>query len=354
MQIISDYAKDTRTEKPIPGSYEWWYFDAVDENGYSIVVIFYEGNPFSKRYIQALSEKSNHLANNYPAISISVYKDGKPLFYSFEETDAAFAEFGSEKISGRVGGNNFTGSREGDSVSYLLELNQSLPNGESISGELLYLSDSASRITGSDFNQQSSNTHVWNLILPKCKVSGNLKIDSPKSEAISFNGKGYHDHNFGSEPMKDTFDEWYWGRYHFEDSTLIYYVMNVKGEWDRKGWLIGDDGNVAIVDSIELQDESWTFFGLNSARKIEFSGNGFKAVLQKDQMVDSGPFYQRFEGVVLAEVDGNIMKAEGISEYIKPDRIYSKMFWPLVDMRIKYPGKAHWVQMSSKLYRWTW
>ena len=354
MQIISDFTKDTRTKKTVPGSYEWWYFDAVDKNGYSIVVIFYEGNPFSKRYIQALSNGRNHFAESFPAISISVYKDGKPLFYSFEETDTEFSNFGTEDISGRVGENSFTGTKDGDSISYNLQLNQSLPNGESISGEFIFSSASGSGIDSSNFNQGSANTHIWNLILPKCEVSGSLKIDSGKPENISFNGTGYHDHNFGSEPMKESFDEWYWGRYHFNTSTLIYYVMNVDGEWDRKGWLIGDDGTVLKLDSIELEDESLTFFGLSSARKLEFSGAGFEAVLQKDQLIDSGPFYQRFQGQVLAKVNGSLMKAEGISEYIKPDRIYSKLFWPLVDMRIKYPGKAHWVQKSSKLYRWTW
>jgi carotenoid 1,2-hydratase len=31
-----------------------------------------------------------------------------------------------------------------------------------------------------------------------------------------------------------------------------------------------------------------------------------------------------------------------------------KIFWPLVNMRIQYPGKTHWVQKSPRLYRWTW
>ena len=354
MQIISDFTKDTRTIKTIPGSYEWWYFDAIDENGYSVVVIFYEGNPFSKRYIQALSNGRNHLAESFPAVSISVYKDGKPLFYSFVESESNFADFSTDKVFGRVGENSFTGTKDGDSISYNLQLNQSLPNGESISGEFIFSSASGSGIDSSNFNQGSANTHIWNLILPKCEVSGSLNIDSGKPENISFNGTGYHDHNFGSEPMKESFDEWYWGRYHFNTSTLIYYVMNVDGEWDRKGWLIGDDGPVMKRDAIHLQDQSLIFFGWKSARNLEFTGSDFEAVLQKDQLIDSGPFYQRFQGQVLAKVNGSLMKAEGISEYIKPDRIYSKLFWPLVDMRIKYPGKAHWVQKSSKLYRWTW
>jgi carotenoid 1,2-hydratase len=354
MQIISDFTKDTRTKKPIPGSYEWWYFDAIDQNGYSVVVIFYEGNPFSKKYIQALAKGVNHSAESFPAISISVYKDGKPLFYSFEETDPEDVEFSSKEIFGRVGENSFTGVKEGGDISYTLQLNQALPNGERISGELDFSSKSGSGISDPKFNQNSRSTHTWNLILPTCNVSGGLKIDSLQPERISFNGTGYHDHNFGSEPMKESFDEWYWGRYHFNTYTLIYYVMNVKGEWDNRAWLMDQNGSVLTLDSVDLEEQGLTFFGLKSARRLEFKGEGFEAVLQKDRLIDSGPFYQRFQGNVLATLNGNLMKAEGISEYIKPDRIYSKLFWPLVDMRIKYPGKAHWVQKSTKLYRWTW
>ncbi|WP_322570634.1 hypothetical protein [Rhodohalobacter sp.] len=42
---------------------------------------------------------------------------------------------------------------------------------------------------------------------------------------ITFSGIGYHDHNIGQEPMKESFRDWYWGRYHFEEFTLVYYLM---------------------------------------------------------------------------------------------------------------------------------
>ena len=143
MKIFSDPQKDTKTAKPKPGSYEWWYFDAFDPvSELAVVVIFFDGNPFSTRYIKHLEKMSRRdgvphggelhqpekkerierlyhssdrqhqkqpgiqaentnlgqrptdrrttaspLSSDHPAVSISVYHRGKHLFYSFEEVD---------------------------------------------------------------------------------------------------------------------------------------------------------------------------------------------------------------------------------------------------------------------------
>ena len=94
MQIFSNPDRDISTPKSTPGSYEWWYFDAISaDNQYSLAIIFYEGNPFSRRYMDAIERNENDRANAYPAISISIYKSGEPIFYSFEEVPRGDAVF---------------------------------------------------------------------------------------------------------------------------------------------------------------------------------------------------------------------------------------------------------------------
>lgn len=355
MNIISDFSKDTQTPKPLPGSYEWWYFDALSEDGYAIVVIFYEGNPFSRKYIEALQIDKEAKASDFPAISISMYRNGKPVYYSFEEVKSNQAAFSANQPKGNIGQNSFSGFSRDGATSYTVQINQLLPNGDSLNGELKFESKiSAVPIFQKEENPAVQPKHSWNLIQPKAEVSGKLKVGGTQVIDINFEGKGYHDHNFGSEPMKDSFDEWYWGRYHFDDSTLIYYIMNMNGKWEEKAWIFNDDGRIESTEKVELKDKGLSFFGLSSARKFEFEGDSFKALLQKSQMIDSGPFYQRFRGEMILKRGGTIQKAQGISEYIYPSRIYKKIFWPLVDMRINYPGKHHWVQKSPVFYRWTW
>lgn len=356
MNILTDFKQDVNTQKPVPGSYEWWYFDAQSIDGYSIVVIFYEGNPFSKRYIKAIAEGKNNLAAHFPALSISLYKDGRPLFYAFEEFTADECSFSTETPGGNAGRNRFEGEKDGNNLVYRVELNQAVANGDSIKGVLEFRSaDQAYQMNEND-GDNTESAHRWNLIQPKAAVTGELKLSGSSAESISFDGSGYHDHNFGSEPMKDTFDEWYWGRYHLGNVTLIYYLMRVNNAWEKKAWLLSETGDVRAMphDGITLDQSELSLFALSSARVLKFEDGNFNAHLQLDRLTDNGPFYQRFEGRIIATIGNKPRQSRGISEYIKPKRIYNKLFWPLVDMRIKYPGRAHWVQRSKTLYKWTW
>jgi len=191
-------------------------------------------------------------------------------------------------------------------------------------------------------------------VMPSCHVRGDIEISGYKNDVIKFNGLGYHDHNTGFEPLKESFNEWYWGRYHLENSTFVYYLMNCNGIWKNRAWLISNRGEIETCEEIEMSNPGISIFGLKSARVIETQIDTNKIFVQLDEILDSGPFYQRFRGRLFSSSEEGMKEARGISEFIKPGRIYSRIFWPLVDMRISYPGKSHWVQKSPKLYRWTW
>lgn len=353
MNIISNYSKDTKTKKKVPGSYEWWYFDAQSADGYKIVVIFFEGNPFSRRYIQALENGISPKAEQYPAISISVYKCDQPIYYSFREVDTQSADFLTDLPTGCIENNRFEGEVEQMRVEYSLYLDQTLPNGDSIKADLRFITDLQSK-SHFPVSDSVSATHEWNLVMPLGHVHGSIRISGYYEEEIEFNGLGYHDHNLGFEPLKESFTEWYWGRYHLEDFTFVYYVMNKKDSWQNKAWLIDKRGGVEVCENVEMSNYGLSLFGLKTARVIQAQAGKSKIYVQLDETLETGPFYQRFGGRLLMSSGEGVDEARGISEYIKPGRIFDKKFWPLVNMRIAYPGEQHWVQKSPILYRWTW
>ncbi|MEX0780476.1 MAG: hypothetical protein WD491_12375 [Balneolales bacterium] len=367
MQIFSDYNKDIPSAKTVPGSYEWWYFDGVSyDEQYRFVVIFYEGNPFSTKYIRNLSRKNykkKALAENYPAISISVYENDEPIYCCLSEYPPEDCSFSKDRIEIKVGDNTLTAINDDGDVTYLLNLYENLPSGDRLNADLSFKSEDIERglLTDSGKKNTDSEGHMWNLVQPRANVSGRIYIyeNSNIIHRIKLAGIGYHDHNLGTEPAKEEFVNWYWGRFHFDKGTLVYYVMNRKGSRQQKAWLIGPQNQECLMEfsNIILNKSKMNRFLLASNRNLEFKNDHASVFIQQNKELDSGPFYMRFasDAVLYNNQSGKADKSTGVTEYLKPDRIYSRIFWPLVNMRQRYVRqKPHWVQKSSKLYRWTW
>jgi len=352
MRIHSDFEKDIRQAGKPPGGYEWWYFDGWDESkNIGFVIIFYDGNPFSTNYLKELDK--NAAPGNYPAVSISVYKDGKTVYYSFTEFSAADAEFGKSEVCGRIGGHSFRAEKKSGILCYKLQLKEKLASGDTFSAEILFKSISPLADLLPHEPAHYGENHIWNLVQPKAEVSGVLNINGIKENV---EGSGYHDHNYGTEQLDQSFIDWYWGRVHFRSFTLIYYLMNNHGGESYNGWIIDKKYKITnTLQDIELKYTISNLFRLKSSRIINLRFDQGEALVQAGRVLDNGPFYQRFRCSSVMTVNGREEAGTGISEYLKPERIKSKVFWPLVHMRIRYmTEQPHWVQRSKTLYRWTW
>ncbi len=399
MRIESDLSLEKYRDTRKPGSYQWWYFDGISDDGlYAFTIIFYLGNPFSQRYIRALERlhsgkmsRAGHpgiaddklgdagndetVAKAYPAISISVYKSGKPVYYGFREHQHDDAGFGSDRLTIRIGQNRIERECEEDRLIYRLSLNQKLPSGDRISGTLALESINFT-LTEAEYDAETNaqadskvrsetvvgekeveteSLHLWNLLQPVSRVDGELNIDGYQEFRIPFSGKGYHDHNVGEEPMDALFRNWYWGRFHFGSLSLVYYLMEKHQKWQEHAWLVDSSGRARILrGDYFVEDRSRNLFGLKSGRKIRMEGQGSRFLIQQQKLIDNGPFYQRFLSQAVLETNGRLYKQRGITEFLNPGRIRRRIFWPLVHMRIVYPEKPHWVQKYPALYRWTW
>jgi len=370
MYIETRHVEDTVHEKANSGAYEWWYFDALDENAaYGLVVIFYEGNPFSPRYNRQWQEGKNVAASAYPAVSISIYYYGKPVYYSFTEYDPGDSYFSASPFEIKIGDHRLVKVVEGNQLRYELQLSEYLPSGDALTAALTYVSALPDERLGRQMNMDQEGSgaagqqsHSWLLMQPAARVSGSLTLYQNNTQTgIDFKGEGYHDHNIGYAPMHKEFDHWYWGRLHTADHTLIYYVMDKGDDLDSRAWLINKDSSpakrVELAESVSLEDFQWSLFGLKSARRVKLDFRDVSATLRLHTLVDNGPFYQRFisEGVIHSDNNQKIERRAGMGEYIEPARIQWRLFWPLIRMRLRYGRLAsHPVQKSPRLYRWTW
>lgn len=354
MNISTSASDEFPDLKKDPGGYEWWYFDGLSEDQkWGFVVIFYQGNPFSPSYIM---ENHGDHPEDYPAISVSIYHEGKAEFYSFQEFRKHDFNSKSKPFSVSVGKNSFTLLEDETELAYQVKLDVELNSGHRLKGCI----DMTGKPLHSEFITEESrdDRHKWNLLLPTAdfEASFDLKGRTHTGE-LTFNGKGYHDHNTGNEPMKDSFRDWYWGRFHTKQYSFLYYVMNGNERRQYKGWLINNHTNQVEADfnDATMSDYKSTWLGLRPADSLIFSNGDAVVNIQQGSSVDSGPFYQRYISSMILRTRDNVAAGPGISEYIVPERIYNRRFWWMIHMRLRYMDTdPHWVQNYRRLYEQTW
>lgn len=211
-------------------AYEWLYFDIHAPDGNSISFVFLGPNPFDIDIatLFSLSGIKKHVGVMAQATA--------PTGQRFEVLDYT-----------RKNDIKFNAS------PYHLKINQStlsmekLPNGLP---EYILELDAVDRYTGmkikahliltslmrgwkhkegyvySDGLATPKKYHKWVVSVPKGVVSGTYEFISKRGESLHHvtldKASGYHDHNYGTLPLSDTTDGWYWGRAQIGDKTLIY------------------------------------------------------------------------------------------------------------------------------------
>lgn len=363
MQLVTDINRDARHPKTGSGSYEWWYFDGISEDGtYQIAIVFYDGCPFSPRYIKQAEASPEAEASQYPAAGVFIYYKGKPLFYSLNEYAPDSCNFSESVPAAVIGGNSFRfsereihGSR--DFASYDLRINERLPSGLELKGIVTFIGLSPNTHLLSGSQNTSDSAHLWNLVFPRAELQCrmNLLKGGILRQEINFNGTGYHDHNTGTSPMRFALRDWYRGWASFPQGTLVYNVAKHKKEQVCHAWLLSRD-NRRMLHALELsgfRNRRTSGFLLRPARKLHLRENELDIIVNHKRVIDSGPFSCRY--LTRASMRHPSMEtehAQGLAEYYRPYRFHQRLFWPLVNRRLGYvkPEQAA-ARESPHLYR---
>ena len=78
--FASSIKKNVWHPKTAPKAYEWFYFDALSDNGReALVITFFDNFIFSPRYNSHQTEKK------VPALMFCYYRDGKPIYRAVNE-----------------------------------------------------------------------------------------------------------------------------------------------------------------------------------------------------------------------------------------------------------------------------
>jgi carotenoid 1,2-hydratase len=356
MNITTDPLQEAWHRLDAPGSYEWWYFDAEDEEqGISVVCIWFAGFAFSPYYLSHYEDWKARRRDDQPnpvdyaGFSFQLYENGKESINFIKEgsRERFAAEDGG--IGVRFEGNRFVYDPLRD--EYRLSIDFSFPaRDRSVHASFSfrpqhrfdYRLDTAAH-DGVDFR------HQWVLSVPKAEVLGVLdirSISSGKRQVLQFRGRGYHDHNLGIVPMYESIDRWYWGRVFSERHDLIYYVVFLRGRSSKPQAVMmvrdHESGAQSVFDAVSVSESRFTrgLFAPVHARTLRLQGGAVAIEVKHRNALDAGPFYLRYTSDVTVDVAGErFERIGGISEFLNPEALNSKLMQFFTASRVWREGK---------------
>lgn len=353
----SSIAGDVWHPKASSKAFEWWYFDALSEDGRdAVVIIFLDNFIFSPRYN---SENRRHskltekllrhkrkldCGKCHPAIAFTYYRDGKPKYRAVNEFTPEEFSAGQDTPSCKLGDNHFRLESAPYGSGYMVSINAALRKNRQLKANFEWLS------IESDFQPKkmidSGNAHSWNLAVSRADVTGRITVEDDKNKSLDvvhFRGTGYHDHNLDNRWLPETVSDWQWGRAHFADATAVFYRYKEHGEAATTKFFIVRDGVLKAEDSsYEEQNFTRDKFGIKYPKNLSLvTEHNLQLRVRQTKIIDSSFFYLRFlSEMILTLPDGKTRETIGITEFLNPKALkYSWLDW-LTNMRIGRNGKG--------------
>lgn len=334
-----------------PKAYEWWYFDALSDDGNeAVVIVFLDNFIFSPRYNAIRKPSLNGSTaesenRRFPAVSITYYRGGKPVYRTVNEYPAE--EFAASENSPecRIGKNSFSYESATYGSGYVVSLDLPLSKNRRLKADFEWLSIETDFESAPFCYEESS--HCWNMVAPRSDVSGKITVvDSGgrKRDVRTFRGTGYHDHNLDNRWLAKTVRDWHWGRAHFADCTAIFYrYSEIADENPSTRLFVIRDGelqtrNVNYVEQNYVRDK----FGIRYPTSLHLVSEDNILLDSKPlKVIDSSFYHLRFlSSITLKLADGKEHHTTGINEFIAPKALKHRWLNWLSDLRTGRNGKG--------------
>jgi carotenoid 1,2-hydratase len=350
----SSLAADVWHAQTAEKAYEWWYFDALSDDGReAVVVVFYDNYVFSPRYSmpspsqRAEAEETDPedtLRGRFPAVTLLYTVDGKTVFRTVNEFSSRHFDAGTAAPECRIGSSSFVLESAAYGSGYLLSVNVPLGPRTRLEATFEWLT-----VEG-DFQREipvnGSGSSRWNMVVSRSDVSGRIEVINRKGRSkriVHFRGTGYHDQRSGSKAIHEEIGCRQWGRAHFSDRTVIFNMeSDVENVATNADLILTRDGGMSISTArVEMQRLRRDKFGIRYPSRLSFLTDGDIRIFRVKpiETIESTFCKLRFlSEMTLVLRDGKLRKAIGISEIISPKNIKYRLFRWLSDLRIGKNG----------------
>ncbi|MBA2379746.1 MAG: hypothetical protein H0V76_09255 [Blastocatellia bacterium] len=315
-----------------PKAYEWWYFDALSDNGKeALVIVFLDNFIFSPRYNRADIGATS--TERYPAVSFTYFENGQPKYRCLNEfsEDQFSAEEGSPGC--RIAGNSFTFQKAEYGSGYFISVNLELSGGRKLEAHFEWLSIEAGLRAGDDVTPDHG--HRWNMVAPRSDVTGRITVTGRRGGVTNvhhFRGTGYHDHKVDDRWLAKTVHDWHWGRVHYADSTAVFHRYRELGESKPETRLIVVKNGELRERSVEYEEQNYIRdkFGIRYPTRLRLiSEDNIRLRVKPIKIIHSSFYFLRFlSEFTLTLRDGTPRRTTGISEFVAPKALkYRWLNW---------------------------
>ena len=323
--FTSSIASEIWRPKKDSKAYEWWYFDALSDDGReAVVIVFLDNFIYSPSYRDPLSENGSIVPIEHqglPAVSFTYFADGKIVYQAQHE----YA--GTEFHSGpgpkcRIANSGFRFESASYGSGFLVSLDLPLDKGRHLRANLEWLSVESDLLPAE--TSLDTTAHCWNMAVPRSDVSGRIIVEDGRkrtSDVRSFRGTGYHDHNVDNDWFARAVREWHWGRAHFADSTAVFCSYSETGQPAPASQLFLLRGGElcrlnAAVEPLEYGRDK--LGGRYPARTRVVADDGTALETKGITVIDTSFHHLRFLSTMNLTAHGPEHATTGITEFIAP------------------------------------
>lgn len=195
--------------------FEWWYFDAHIEGGYTLVAFFYAAYP-NPGLDQGKIAVELTLLRPDGRKTQKVIKYKKPDFYASRE-----------KPDVKIGENYMKVEFHDDG----LPVYEIFLEDEDLMFHLSYKAQVKGWKPGTGYSHFGNLGHfAWVVPFARASVEGTVRDGD---NTMSVKGVGYHDHNWLNFSFQSIIEYWMWGRIYSENFTVSYAFIQCNEKVDR-------------------------------------------------------------------------------------------------------------------------
>ncbi len=297
-----------------PRGYRWWYVDGLSDDGRrGFTAIFLIGSVFSAAYARRVWRGEAVPATDHLGVHVVLYEDGRELAWTTSEYPVAGlgCEVGREDSRLRIGGSRLTWHSDGTLVGEIDE--RSAPVfwsyfgfGRRMRGRFVFTPSPDSSAPEIELARSATGeAHRWKVCASHARIR--VEFDHP---GFRFEGRAYHDTNWGEGRLEAAFKRWSWARFHDDAGSRVVYAVEPRGAAPR-GFVI-ERGVSAEARPARFGATALIDWGLHAPDHFEIGEGADVLRAEVARVLDCSPFYERYVARLGA--------AEGVGEYLDLDR----------------------------------